>query len=82
MRNDPTSAGAIFHSWRLLLLRLLTISLLVLTCSDVSSAYSVLTHEEIVDLLWTDAIRPLLLKKYPGLTELRNFNDFLRIYSV
>jgi Zinc dependent phospholipase C len=32
-------------------------------------AYSVLTHEEIVDLLWIDEIRPLLLKKYPGLTE-------------
>jgi hypothetical protein len=45
------------------------ISLLVLTCRDVSSAYSVLTHEEIVDLLWTDEIRPLLLKKYPGLSE-------------
>jgi hypothetical protein len=28
-----------------------------------------LTHEEIVDLLWTDQIRPLLLKQYPGLTE-------------
>jgi|SRR5450432_2850941 len=32
-------------------------------------AYSVLTHEEIVDLLWLDEIRPLLLKKYPALTE-------------
>jgi len=29
----------------------------------------VLTHEEIVDLLWTDQIRPLLLKRYPELTE-------------
>jgi hypothetical protein len=29
----------------------------------------VLTHEEIVDLLWTDEIRPLLLKRYPELTE-------------
>ncbi|MGB8060746.1 MAG: zinc dependent phospholipase C family protein [Candidatus Sulfotelmatobacter sp.] len=33
------------------------------------SAYSVLTHEEIVDLLWTDEIQPLLLKRYPGLSE-------------
>jgi hypothetical protein len=33
------------------------------------SAYSVLTHEEIVDLLWTDEIRPLLGKRYPGLSE-------------
>src|ERR1700758_4409373 len=34
-----------------------------------SVAYSVLTHEEIVDLLWTDEIQPLLLKRYPGLSE-------------
>ena len=32
-------------------------------------AYSVLTHMEIVDLLWTDGIRPLLLKHNPELTE-------------
>jgi hypothetical protein len=32
-------------------------------------AYSVLTHEEIVDLLWVSEIRPLLLQRYPGLTE-------------
>jgi hypothetical protein len=28
-----------------------------------------LTHEEIVDLLWSDEIRPLLLKRYSGLSE-------------
>jgi Zinc dependent phospholipase C len=49
--------------------RAVTILLIVLMCSDGSSAYSVLTHEEIVDLLWTDAIRPLLLKRYPALSE-------------
>src|SRR6202047_316704 len=43
--------------------------LIVLMCSGGSSAYSVLTHEEIVDLLWTDAIRPLILHRYPGLSE-------------
>src|ERR1700730_2299071 len=31
-------------------------------------AYSVLTNEEIVDLLWADAIRPLLVKRFPELT--------------
>ena len=41
----------------------------VLMCTGHSAAYSVLTHEEIVDLLWTDEIRPLLLKRYPGLSE-------------
>src|ERR1700690_2151168 len=38
-------------------------------CRGSSFAYSVLTHEEIVDLLWSDQIRPLLLKRYPGLSE-------------
>ena len=34
-------------------------------------AYSVLTHEEIVDLLWTAEIRPLLLKRFPNPTEVQ-----------
>jgi len=38
-------------------------------CADNSLAYSVLTHEEIVDLLWADDIRPLLLKRFPNLSE-------------
>lgn len=42
---------------------------MVLLCSHWSSAYSVLTHEEIVDLLWLDEIQPLLVKRYPGLSE-------------
>src|ERR1700745_1296432 len=32
-------------------------------------AYSVLTHEELIDLAWNDSIRPLLLKRFPGATE-------------
>jgi len=43
--------------------------LIVMMCSGISFAYSVLTHEEIVDLLWSDEIRPLLLKRYPDLSE-------------
>jgi hypothetical protein len=41
----------------------------LLVCSGGSFAYSVLTHEQIVDLVWTDEIRPLLLKRFPGLSE-------------
>jgi len=69
MRNHAKSAGAIFNRWYLLSLRVAALFLIVLMCSDPSSAYSVLTHEEIVDLLWTAEIRPLLLKRYPELTE-------------
>jgi Zinc dependent phospholipase C len=42
---------------------------ILLLCASASSAYSVLTHEEIVDLLWSDQISPLLLKRFPALTE-------------
>jgi hypothetical protein len=33
------------------------------------AAYSVLTHEEIIDLAWNDSIRPFLLSRFPGATE-------------
>ena len=32
-------------------------------------SYSVLTHEQIVDVLWKDGIQPLLLKRFPNATE-------------
>jgi hypothetical protein len=63
------STGANVGSWRQFAMRIGTVLLIVLMSCSSSSAYSVLTHEEIVDLLWTDQIRPLLLKQYPGLTE-------------
>jgi hypothetical protein len=69
MRHPPTSSGAIAKSWRLPSIRALALLLVSLLCSGDLSAYSVLTHEEIVDLLWTDEIQPLLLKRYPGLSE-------------
>jgi hypothetical protein len=31
-------------------------------------AYSVLTHEQVVDLLWKDSIQPLLLARFPSAT--------------
>jgi uncharacterized protein (DUF433 family) len=55
--------------WRLLGVRGLAIVVILLMCGAPAFAYSVLTHEEIVDLLWADEIQPLLLKRYPGLTE-------------
>jgi len=48
---------------------MLALLLAMLMFSGSVLAYSVLTHEEIVDLLWTSEIRPLLLQRYPGLSE-------------
>jgi hypothetical protein len=50
-------------------IRVMAILLVMLLCAGVSFAYSVLTHEQIVDLLWIDELRPLLLQRFPGLTE-------------
>jgi len=33
-----------------------------------ASAYTLLTHEQLIDLTWQDSIVPLLLRRYPGLT--------------
>ena len=61
--------GANPCSRRLLGIRVLALLLVMLMCGGGSFAYSVLTHEEIVDLLWTDELRPLLLKRFPDLSE-------------
>jgi Zinc dependent phospholipase C len=69
MNHTFMSKGANAGSWRQFVMRIGTVLLIVLMSCSSSSAYSVLTHEEIVDLLWTDQIQPLLLKRFPGLTE-------------
>jgi uncharacterized protein (DUF433 family) len=68
MRHQPTWSGSSAKGWRLISVRVLAL-LLVILIGRGSFAYSVLTHEEIVDLVWADNIRPLLLKRYPGLTD-------------
>ena len=69
MRYIPRLPDGILRSWHRLTRRAAALLLVVLVCHTGSPAYSVLTHEEIVDLLWADEIRPLLLQRYPGLTE-------------
>jgi hypothetical protein len=44
--------------------------LLLTTCAvEPSAAYSVLTHEEVVDLEWKDNLLPLLKKRFPSATD-------------
>jgi Zinc dependent phospholipase C len=56
-------------TWSPSIIRMLAVFLVLLLCAGGSWGYSVLTHEEIVDLVWTDELRPLLLKRFPALTE-------------
>ena len=59
-------------SWRVILTLALPVAL-----ASCCGAYSVLTHEQVVDLLWKDDIQPLLLKRFPGAT----FNDLRRAHA-
>jgi hypothetical protein len=54
--------------WRSNPARAMAIALAVFLCCANAQGYSVLTHEEIVDLAWTSEIQPLLLQRFPGLT--------------
>ena len=44
-------------------------SFLLLASSGTLQAFSVLTHEAIIDSAWKDSIRPLLLQRYPNATK-------------
>lgn len=47
---------------------LLLVLLLPMCWPRHAAAYSLLTHEQIIDLVWQDSIVPLLLNQYPKLT--------------
>ena len=58
---------------------ILTIALVAVTLSSLpAGAYSVLTHEEIVDLAWEDQLQPMLLQRFPQATpdELRHAHAY------
>lgn len=46
----------------------LCIALALTAGTRAGSAYSVLTHEAVIDTVWDDCFKPALLAKYPGLT--------------
>jgi Zinc dependent phospholipase C len=62
-------------------MRVLRIALLLAAlpiCAPPLGAYSVLTHEQVVDLAWQDELRPMLLKRFPNATpdDLRHAHAF------
>jgi hypothetical protein len=68
--NVINSAKAGLTIGPMLLTKYLVLSTLVGTfLSQTVSAYSVLTHEAIIDSSWPGAIRPLLVKRFPAATE-------------
>jgi len=65
--DSPRTIPAIGAGLRQSRLALL-LALMLLGVARPSSAYSLLTHEELVDILWKDQIQPLLLKRFPAAT--------------
>jgi len=51
------------------LIRVCAVFVLLFALCPPTSAYSVLTHEEIVDLEWNTSIKPLILQRFPDATE-------------
>ena len=46
----------------------LCLLLFLLTTAPPSVSYSVLSHEEVVDLIWAESIRPWLMQRFPNAT--------------
>jgi hypothetical protein len=65
----PSALTSIQKSKRSAFSRATALILLFLIASGNGFSYSVLTHEEIVDLAWLSQIKPLLVQRFPGLTD-------------
>lgn len=50
-------------------LRLVLVACLLGSLPEVSPAYSVFSHQELIDLTWKDLLQPLLLKRFPQTTQ-------------
>ena len=55
--------------FRVRTLAVIIVLILSLGCPSESAAYAVLAHEAVIDSVWTDNIRPLLLKRFPDATK-------------
>jgi hypothetical protein len=55
---------------------ILSLMMIAFVCRN-CGAYSVLTHEELIDLAWNESIRPTLLAKFPSATD----NDLVVAHS-
>ena len=68
MSSSQTPRSTKIHRSRQSLLKALALLVLLLTATR-GVPYSIQTHEQLIDLAWKQSIRPLLLKRFPTLTE-------------
>ena len=57
------------QSWQAVLWLAIAIAVVQVCSVQTCAAYSVLTHEEVVDLVWKDNLIPLLKKRFPAATD-------------
>lgn len=48
---------------------LILVAVIAFLETEIAPAYSVLTHEQVIDLLWKDRIEPMLRKRFPQATD-------------
>jgi hypothetical protein len=63
------SKRAALGDHRSLYFKTLALVIFLLIVSQTGHPYSVQTHEQLIDLTWKQSIRPLLLQRFPNLTE-------------
>jgi Zinc dependent phospholipase C len=68
VRKQCTGSFKIYRPQHFSPLKVLTLLVLILTATP-GIPYAVQTHEMIIDLAWKQSIRPVLLKRFPTLTE-------------
>ena len=61
--------GNMLNSWRIAIWLGLALVLLSGGLVQTCAAYSVLTHEEVVDLVWKDNLLPMLKQRFPNATD-------------
>ncbi|HMD20145.1 MAG TPA: zinc dependent phospholipase C family protein [Alloacidobacterium sp.] len=64
----PARPGFSIRSFLHVLTRIFLIWLLIIASGPFGFAYSVLTHQQMIDLAWGPSIKPLLLARYPKTT--------------
>src|SRR5690242_6418760 len=57
--------------------RMVVLFLFVTVFACTGLGYSVLTHEQVIDLMWKDQIQPLLVRRFPTTTE----DDLLKAHA-
>lgn len=53
------------HFWK----ALAGFAIVILVLTQASRAYSILTHEQVVDLVWQDRLEPMLKARFPAITD-------------